>query len=193
MCTKHSSFVIRHSNISPTRRKRPTPIYPSHLKVLLSDLPFSNDLLILLIIFILSTDSAYTIILIAFSPIRNTNIPDLVPNLHPSLTAARNRANLAQDPVCQARDDETGEEVDIVDVNGTLRYRLSNGSNESDNVDKDTADIGCVSAPVEAEGKVVGCRFAGGVEVPYLVVATADDVIIADNDAGNRREEDRIG
>ncbi len=76
---------------------------------------------------------------------------------------------------------------------GTLRYRLSNGPNESDDIDKDTADIGCVSAPVEAKGEVVGCRFAGGVEVPYLVVAAADDVIVADNDASNRREEDRIG
>lgn len=101
--------------------------------------------------------------------------------------------NFAQCPVCQARDDETGEEVDVVNVFGTLRHRFPNGSNESDNVDEDPADIGCVSAPMEAEGKVVRCRFAGGVEVLDLVVAAADDVVVADDDAGDRGEEDGVG
>ena len=108
-----------------------------------------------LIAFVFSTIRAHTIILVPLSPISNTDIPNLIPDLHPFLTAGRNRRNLAQGPVCQGRDDEAGEEVDIVDVFGTLGHRLPNGPNKSDNVDENTADIGCVSAPVEAESEVV--------------------------------------
>ena len=173
--------------------KQSTSISLYGLEILLSDLPLPNARLSFLITFELSTARAYTILLVTLSSVSNTNIPDLVPNLHPLLTAGRNRTNLAQDPVRQARDDETREEVDVIDVFGTLRHRPSYGSNESDDVDEDTADIGRVSAPVEAEGEVVRGCFAGGVEVRYLVVAAADDVVVADDDASDRGEEDRVG
>ena len=108
-----------------------------------------------LIAFVFSTVRAYTIIFVPLSPISNTDIPNLIPDLHPFLTAGRNRRNFAQGPVCQGRDNEASEEVDIVDVFSTLGHRLPNGANETDNVDENTADIGCVSAPVEAESKEV--------------------------------------
>lgn len=141
----------------------------------------------------MSTIPACTIILITLRSISNTNIPDFVPNLHPSLTARWDGTDLAQAPVSQARDEETGEEVEIVDVLGALRHRLANGSDESDDVDEDTADISRVPAPVEAEGEVVRCPFAGGVEVFYLVVAAANDVVVTDDDASDRGEEDGVG
>lgn len=46
---------------------------------------------------------------------------------------------------------------------------------------------------METIGEMVGCRFLGGVEVPDLVVAAADDVIVADDDTGDGREEDGVG
>lgn len=46
---------------------------------------------------------------------------------------------------------------------------------------------------MEAEGEVIGGGLAGGIEVTDLVVAAADDVVIADDDAGDGREEDGVG
>ena len=46
---------------------------------------------------------------------------------------------------------------------------------------------------MEAKGEVVGCRLAGGVEVFDLVEAAAHDVVVADNDAGDRGEENGVG
>lgn len=181
----YQKFISHHPKIPDIYRTN-HPCRPTLSQSLLPDRRLSNIRLPFLITFKLSTVCACTIIPIALSSISHTNIPNLVPNLHPSLTAGRNWTNLAQDPVRQARDEETGEEVDIVDVFRTLRHRLSNGSNESDDVDEDTAYIGCISAPMESKSEVVGCRFAGGVEVRYLVVTAAHDVVIADDDASDR-------
>ena len=155
-------------------------------------MPLPNGLS-LLITFEFSTIPAYTIILIPLSPISDTNIPNLVANLHPPLTTSRNRTNLAQGPVGQARHDEASEEVDVVDVFGTLRHRLPNGSNKPDNVDQDAADVRGVSAPVETKGEVVRCCFASRIEVGDLVIAAADDVVVADDDARDRGKEDGVG
>ena len=141
----------------------------------------------------MTTIRAHTIISIPLSPISDTDISNLIPNLHPFLTASRDRTDLAQGPVRQARDDESGEEVDIIDICGSLRDRLPNGSDESNNVDQDAADIGRVSTPVKAKGKVIRSRFASGVEIRYLIIATTDDVVVADDDAGDRGEEDGVG
>ena len=159
MFIDYQSSSIRFHTIY-TKPLVPSPS-PLHLKILLSDLPLPNGSMPFLIAFVLSTIRAYTIILVPLSPISNTDIPYFIPNLHPSLTAARNRRNLAQGPVCHGRDDEASEEIDIIDVFGTLGHRLPNGPNESDNVDKNTANIGCVSAPVEAESEKVRGRFLG--------------------------------
>ncbi len=46
---------------------------------------------------------------------------------------------------------------------------------------------------MEAEGEVIRGGFAGGVEVFDLVVAAADEVVVANDDAGDGREEDGVG
>ena len=46
---------------------------------------------------------------------------------------------------------------------------------------------------MEAKSKEIRRRLARGVEIPDLEVATADEVIIRDNNAGNRGKEDGIG
>ncbi len=46
---------------------------------------------------------------------------------------------------------------------------------------------------MKTKGEVVGGGFAGGVEVADLVVAAADDVVVADYDASDGGEEDGVG
>ena len=140
--------------------KQPYPTFFS-LEGLLPNLPLPNGRLPFLVTFVFSAIRACAIILITLSPISNADVPDFIPNLHPSLTAGWNRRNLAEGPVRQAGDDETCEEVDIVNVFSTRRHRLPNGAHKSDDVDKDTADVCCIASPVEAESKIIRCRFAG--------------------------------
>ena len=45
---------------------------------------------------------------------------------------------------------------------------------------------------MKTEGEVVRRGFAGGVEVVDLVVTAADDVVVANDDAGNGGEEDGV-
>lgn len=123
----------------------------------------------------------------------NADIANLLPNFIPVRTRCRDRRNLTQHPIRASRHNESTEEVQIVDVGGARRHRLPNRSNETDNVDEDTADVGCVAAPVEAEGEVVGGAFLGAVQVFDLVVAFADDVVVADHDTGDGGEEYRVG
>ena len=68
-----------------------------------------------------------------------------------------------------------------------------NSANEANDVDQDTANISRIATPVEAKGKVIRGAIAGGVEIPDLVVAAADNVVVTDDDTGDRGEEDRIG
>lgn len=46
---------------------------------------------------------------------------------------------------------------------------------------------------MEAEGEVIGRGGLGGVELADLVVALADPVVVADDDAGDGGEEDGVG
>ena len=146
-----------------------------------------------LITFILPTVRAGAIVLVPLRPVRDANIPDLIADLHPALAAAGDGADLAEGPIGQAGDDEAGEEVDVVDVFRARGDGFADGADEADDVDEDAADVGRVAAPVEAEGEVVRGGFAGRVEVSDLVVAAADDVVIADDDACDRGEEDGVG
>ena len=127
------------------------------------------------------------------STVCNTNVPDLVPNFHPSLTACWNGAEQTQQIVDPRRNYETRKEVEIVDVLSALRNWLSNSADEADNVDQNTTDVRCVAAPVETKGEVVRRRLTGSVEITDLVVATTDNVVVADDDTRDGRKKDRVG
>ena len=127
------------------------------------------------------------------TPIRNANIPNLIPDLHPPLTTRRNRADPTKRIISPTGDQKPRKEVQIVNIGRALGDRFADGADETDDVDEDAADVGGVAAPVEAEGEVVGGGFAGGVEVADLIVAAADEVVVADDDAGDGGEEDGVG
>ena len=100
---------------------------------------------------------------------------------------------MRQKPVCSSSNEEPTEEIQVVDIGSTLWHRFANGTNEANNVDEDTTDVGCVTAPVEAKRVIVWGVSLGAVEVSDLEVAFPDDVVVADDDTGDGREEDRIG
>lgn len=120
-------------------------------------------------------------------------ILDEIAHLHPRLRYGRDRRDLAQDPVRARSDDETAEEVQVIDVLRALGDRLADSADEADDIDQDAGDVGGITAPVEAEPKVVGGRLAGGVQLLDLQVAASHEVIIGHNDTSNRREEDGVG
>jgi len=100
---------------------------------------------------------------------------------------------MRQKPVRPPSNNKSAEEIQVVDVRCTFRHGFPDGADEADDVDEDAADVGGVAAPVEAEGEEVGGRGLGGVEVADLKVAVADEVVVADDDAGDGGEEDGVG
>ena len=127
------------------------------------------------------------------STVRNADISNLIANLHPSLTASRDRTDATQDVVSATRYQETAKEIQIVDIGRARRDRFSNCANEANDVNQDAADIRRVAAPVKAESEIVRRSWAGGVEISDLIVAAADDIVIADDDSSDGREEDGVG
>lgn len=139
---------------------------------------------------------APTVTVVIESPVRSichTDIPNLVSDLHPFLTACRNRADPAQEIIRTGGNEEAAEEVQVVDVCRTLGDGLANRADESYNVDKDTANVGRVPSPVEAKGEHVRRPLLGGIKIADLVVPLADDVVIANDYTGNGGEEDGVG
>ena len=126
-------------------------------------------------------------------PIRHTDIPNLLAHLVPIIAPGLHMPHLGQQPVRSPRHKEAAEEIQVIDVGCALGDGFPDRADEADDVDEDAADVGCVAAPVETEGVVVGGGGPGGVEVFDLEVALADDVIIADDDAGDGGEEDGVG
>ena len=87
---------------------------------------------------------------------------------------------------------EPAEEIEVVDICSTGGDLPSNGAHESDNVNQDAANVSGVATPVEAKGEVIRGAFACSIKVFDLKVAFADNVVVADNDSGNGREENRV-
>ncbi len=173
------------------------PIYhltnSNNILEILPNLPFPNPSGLFVPLEVPTPPTSTFIIIIGPSTICHTDTANLITNLHPALTARRNRADFTQCPICHTSHNETTEEIQVIDISSPGRYRLADSAHEPDDVDEDTTDIGRVAAPVEAEGKVIGGRILGRVEVPDLEVAAADNVVVANYDAGDRREEDRVG
>lgn len=87
--------------------------------------------------------------------IRNRNIRNFIPHLHPCITRRRNRTNLAQRPITQSRNDETSEKVEVVDALGADGDLFANRAYESHDVDQYAKDVGEVSPPMKASSVVV--------------------------------------
>ena len=124
--------------------------------------------------------------------IRNAHVPDLVPNLHPSIAGGRDREEPTKEVVCPRSHDEAGEEVDVVDVLRPQGDLATNRTDEANNVDQDSRYVRSVTAPVEAVPEVVRAGVAGVVEIFDLVVTLPDYVVIANDDAGDGGEEHRV-
>ena len=192
-CAQGISPIEFHPPQKNTRRR----YQPPSSEIPRPDLPFPDPRDILLVALemrlIPTSIPAIPIIIPLPTPIRNANIPNLIPDLHPPLTTRRNRADPTKRIISPTGDQKPRKEVQIVNIRRTPGDRFPDGADETDDVDEDAADVGGVAAPVEAEGEVVGGGFAGGVEVADLVVAAADEVVVADDDAGDGGEEDGIG
>lgn len=123
----------------------------------------------------------------------NANVLDPIPNLIPVFTSRGNRKIVAKNPIASTRHQEPAEEIEIVNISRPFWYRSSNSADESNNVDQNAAYVGCIAAPMEPKGKIIGRRFAGGIKVSHLVIAAADDVVVAYHNARNRGEKYGVG
>lgn len=132
------------------------------------------------------------IVLVLAIRVRHRNIHNLLAHLTPHVARRGDRTDLAQPPVHSARHQEPREEVQIVDALRTDRHIDANRACETDNVDHNTRDVGRIAAPVEAESVVVGACFLTAVQILDLQVPLADDVVVADHDACDGRQEHRV-
>lgn len=89
-------------------------------------------------------------------------------------------------------DDEAAEKVEVIDVLCALGYGCSDGAGESNDVDEDTSNVGGKAAPMETITEVVGTSLESRVKIADLKVAFADPIVVANHDASDRRQEDRI-
>jgi hypothetical protein len=71
----------------------------------------------------------------AIIPVRDTQVPNLIANLHPVIAASRNWANLAATQIRGAGNDESAEEVEVVDVRCTSWDWLADGTYKPNDVD----------------------------------------------------------
>ena len=126
-------------------------------------------------------------------PVRDTDVSNLVADFHPPITTRWNGAETTQKIIGPRRYNESRKEIDVIYIGGTYRHRFADGADEADDVDENTANVGCVSAPVETKGKIIRGGWAGVVEVADLIEAATDDVVVADDNAGDGGEEDGVG
>lgn len=124
--------------------------------------------------------------------IRNTDIRNLISDLHPDIARSRDGADLAKYPVCDAGNQESSKEVEIVDALGSNGNLAANGTGETNHVDGDTCNVSGVTAPVETEGVVVWTSFLARVKILNLEEALTHNVVVADHDACNRGEKDGV-
>ena len=115
-------------------------------------------------------------------------------NIHlvPRLASRWYGRNLREKVVYRKGGKESTEVVDVVEINGANRYVPTDSANKPHDVDEDACNVGGVRMPGETEGEVVRTVFAGGIEMFGLDITLADDVVIADHDTGDRREEHGI-
>ena len=99
---------------------------------------------------------------------------------------------MTKQPICASCHDEPAEEVQVVEIGRPCGYRLPNGPYKPNDINQDTADVCCVTAPVDAGGEVVRARSLAGIEFSDAVVSAADDVIVGNDDTGDGGEENGV-
>ncbi|KAK5633060.1 hypothetical protein RRF57_008773 [Xylaria bambusicola] len=148
------------------------------------------------------------------------DLVDLVSNLKPCVTAGRDWEHFAADPVHGCSYNESSEEVNVVDVlflvvskcyfwlnSRVLKRPITagitycsaywhitaiNSADESHNVDQDTGNIAGVCAPIDTERKEVRAGVACVVEFLDSKITAPHEVIIANHDASDGAQEDRV-
>lgn len=82
-------------------------------------------------------------------------------------------------------DNESTEEVEIVDILRSDGDWSANGADETDDVDENPGDVSGIASPVETEPEVVGTGRLCAVEFCDLKVPLPNDVVITDDDASD--------
>ena len=114
------------------------------------------------------------------------NIRDLISDLIPVITRRRDREKVAQQIVGAGCNNEAAKKVEVVKILRPDGDFTADCPYETDNVDKDPRDVGKVTSPVEAEPKVIGTLLTSAIEISDLVVAFTYEVIVGDDDTGDR-------
>lgn len=133
------------------------------------------------------------IVILASSVVANSQVVNLVANLHPAAARRGDRENLAQAPVHAERDQEAAEVVDVVDIGSSLWHGLADGTGETDNVDQNTRNVGGISAPMDTEGVEVRSLLATIVEFLELEIPLSHEVVVGYHDSSDGAEEHTVG
>ena len=84
----------------------------------------------------------------------------------------------AKKPVGSTGDDETAEEIQVVEIGCADGDGTTDGAYEADDVDEDSGNVGCVAAPVEAEPEVIRAVGLSRVQASDVEVAVADEIVV---------------
>src|ERR1700743_3379785 len=68
----------------------------------------------------------------------NGHVANLISNFGPDLSTGRNWRQLAQSPINHCGNDETTEEVKVIDVRGCNRHLVANSSSKHPDINKNT-------------------------------------------------------
>lgn len=124
-----------------------------------------------------------------FLSIRDIVLININIDFIPDLTGSRDREKLRQKPIHSTRNKDASEIIDVVNVLRANGDVPADGTGKSDDVDQNTGEVGGVGAPREPIFVIVWISLAGAVYGFNVEVAAANDVIVADHDAGDGGKE----
>lgn len=119
---------------------------------------------------------------------------DIIPRLapHPPIVHLLRRECQAKAPVDEERDQKAHRVRDVVEPLDPGRRGHAQRVEEAVEVGRDGDDVRRERAQVEAVQEVVGFRGVSRVQGGNYQVAAVDDVVIADEDAPDRGQEDLV-
>jgi hypothetical protein len=100
--------------------------------------------------------------------------------------------NIAK-PKCAEGDKDTDRIGEVVESGDSQRHRHPHVPKKAGKIGTDREYICDVGAEVPAVIEVVDARFTRSVQVWYFEVASSHDVVVAEEDSSDRREENLIG